>query len=107
MTARGLHSIFARFLMILLALTSPIVRSALAYQVKADAALKLTGLRVEYKENPLGVDARKPRLSWQIWSGARGVMQSAYHIRVAASDRDLLANRNIVWDSGKVQSDES
>ena len=31
-----------------------------------ESALKVVGLRTEYKENPLGIDARKPRLSWQL-----------------------------------------
>ena len=43
-------------------------------------------LRTEYKENPLGIDARKPRLSWQLVSSGRGVRQSAYEIRVARTE---------------------
>ena len=30
-----------------------------------DATLDVIALRTEYKENPLGIDIRKPRLSWQ------------------------------------------
>ena len=38
----------------------------------AEAALRVVGLRTEYKENPLGIDTRKPRLSWRLESdGAR------------------------------------
>ena len=45
-------------------------------------------LRTEYKENPLGIDARKPRLSWQIACRRRGASrQSAYEIRVARERR--------------------
>jgi len=70
-------------------------------------ALKLYGLRTEYKENPLGIDSRKPRLSWKIESDARGVMQSAYQIRVARSENDLQGERPVLWDSGRVNSEES
>ncbi len=69
--------------------------------------LKVTGLRTEYAENPLGIDIRKPRLSWRIMSDARNVVQSAYHIRVARNESDLTANRNLVWDSGRVAASES
>ncbi len=69
--------------------------------------LKLHGLRTEYKENPVGIDARKPRLSWKIQSEARDVMQNAYQIRVARSERDLQAERGVLWDSGRVTSEES
>ena len=64
-------------------------------------------LRTEYKENPLGIDARKPRLSWQLRSDARGVRQSAYEIRVASSEAAVKAGRELVWTSGRVASDES
>jgi alpha-L-rhamnosidase len=67
----------------------------------------LTGLRAEYKENPLGIDARKPRLSWQLQASGRGVAQSAYQIRVAKTAADLQAGKSLTWDSGKVTSDES
>ncbi len=34
-------------------------------------------------------------------------MQAAYQIRVARNDRDLRAGSGLVWDSGRVNSDES
>ena len=72
-----------------------------------DTALEVASLRTEYKENPLGIDTRKPRLSWQLQSSARGVAQSAYQVRVSRSERSLRAGRDLVWDSGRVASDES
>lgn len=50
------------------------------------------GLRCEYREDPLGVDADRPRLSW-ILDGGR---QTAYQVVV-----------NDTWDSGRVASDQS
>ena len=79
----------------------------LAYAGPKEPVLKVVGLRTEYKENPLGIDARKPRLSWRLQSGARGVTQSAYEIRVAASERGARAGGDSVWSSGRVASDES
>ncbi len=104
MITRGLGSFFTFWLMIGLALF--LSRGAVPLAAQA-AALKLTGLRTEYKENPLGIDSRKPRLSWQLQASGRGVMQAAYHIRVARTVADLEAGKNLVWDSGKVSSDES
>nr|MBP7572065.1 alpha-L-rhamnosidase [Acidobacteriota bacterium] len=66
------------------------------------SAVTVTGLRTEYRENPVGIDARTPRLSWQLRSEARGVVQSAYQVRVAASERNLRAGRYLMWDSGRV-----
>ncbi|MHC4240733.1 MAG: alpha-L-rhamnosidase N-terminal domain-containing protein, partial [Planctomycetota bacterium] len=49
----------------------------------------------------------QPRLSWKITSPERGVTQSAYEIRAAAHVDDLKVGRNLLWDSGKVESDQS
>ncbi|PYV45630.1 MAG: alpha-L-rhamnosidase [Acidobacteria bacterium] len=81
--------------------------SMLAYSGKTETTLKLVRLRTEYKENPLGIDIRKPRLSWEIQSDGRGVRQSAYQVRVARSEPDPRSARGILWDSGRVNSDES
>jgi alpha-L-rhamnosidase len=64
-------------------------------------------LRVEYRENPLGIDVRKPRFSWQLRSNARGVRQTSYEIRVAVSEAALAAGRPLLWSSGRVASAES
>jgi alpha-L-rhamnosidase len=79
----------------------------LASSNQSEATVTTVGLRTEYKVNPLGLDVRKPRLSWQLRSDQRGVMQSAYHIRVARSESELRAGQNLVWDSGRVASDET
>jgi alpha-L-rhamnosidase len=84
----------------------PLLGSAPA-RAAAPEPLRVVSLRTEYKENPLGLDARKPRLSWQLRSSGRGVVQSAYQIRVARSARGLGGGGDQVWDSGRVTSDES
>ena len=45
-------------------------------------------LRCEYLENPLGIDATQPRLSWIVESNERGQKQTAYQIIVAGSAAD-------------------
>src|SRR2546427_5829600 len=101
------HSIIGLLVAICLSPVPSSGRCAFASSGGADTVLKLTALRAEYKENPLGIDAREPRLSWQIQANGRGLMQSAYHVRVARSERDLHEGRNLVWDSGRISSDES
>lgn len=100
-----LHPLIASSLTICLTFVSS-AATATASRTTA-APLRVTWLRTEYKENPIGIDAREPRLSWQFQSDARGVMQAAYEVRVARSERDLRDGRNLVWDSGRVASDES
>jgi alpha-L-rhamnosidase len=69
--------------------------------------LGVSGLRTEYKENPLGIDAHKPRLSWVLVSSGRGVQQSAYELRVARTEAAVRSGRDLVWTSGRVASPES
>ncbi|MDP6380513.1 MAG: hypothetical protein QF662_04125, partial [Phycisphaerae bacterium] len=64
-------------------------------------------LRCEYRDDPLGIDAKAPRLSWEVDDERRGAVQTAYQIVVADKASDLSRNRGTVWNSGKVLSGET
>ena len=64
-------------------------------------------LRCEYKTNPVGIDEMQPRFSWELLSDQRDVMQKAYQIKVAKSEEDLKKGKKLVWDSEKVDTDQS
>lgn len=64
-------------------------------------------LRCEYREDPLGVDAVRPRLSWTMSGAGRGARQTAYQVRVASSAQALARGRGNLWDSGRVPTDQS
>lgn len=57
--------------------------------------------------DPIGLDVLQPRLSWQLGAERRGARQTAYHIRVGRSPAALEGAAGIVWDTGKVVSDQS
>lgn len=67
----------------------------------------VTNLRCEYRDNPLGIDAATPRLSWVIQSSKRGEMQTAYQVLAASTPELLAKDQGDLWDSGKVASDQS
>ena len=68
---------------------------------------RVTDLRCEYLENPLGIDECSPRLSWIMKSKTKGSIQTAYRI-MAATKEELLQNETPdLWDSGKIESDQS
>lgn len=69
--------------------------------------LEVKNLRTEYKTNPVGLDLKAPRFSWELFSSGRNVSQAAYHILV--SDERSLLDRNIgnIWDSKLVNSSTS
>ena len=47
--------------------------------------MQALGLRAECRDNPLGVEVQRPRLSWRLKSDRIGARQTAYRARVAAS----------------------
>lgn len=71
------------------------------------AQLTVGHLRCESDENPLGVEAKKPQLSWQLLSEQRNQRQTAFRILVADAPEKLVAGQSTSWDSGKQTTDQS
>ena len=69
--------------------------------------IEVDKLVTEYHINPIGIDVEIPRFSWQLVSKENNVIQTAYEIRVAASEKDLKNKENLVWTSEKVNSSQS
>ncbi|HWJ25655.1 MAG TPA: hypothetical protein VNS32_03875, partial [Flavisolibacter sp.] len=67
----------------------------------------LTNLRCEMLMDPLGIDIKAPSLSWEISGKERGIEQTAYQVIVASSINKLNKNEGDLWNSGKVESNES
>lgn len=64
-------------------------------------------LKCEYLNDPLGIDAIKPRLSWILRPTQRGQKQTAYQILVSNSKEKLRQGTGNLWDSEKVNSGET
>src|SRR5262245_15622346 len=69
--------------------------------------VRVVGLKVDYLDRPIGLENRRPLLSWRLESDARNVRQSAYRILVASDEALLRAGRGDLWDSGKIESKKS
>ncbi|MBP7948530.1 MAG: glycoside hydrolase family 78 protein [Verrucomicrobiales bacterium] len=74
---------------------------------EASANLKAQDLRCEYRTNPVGMDVTVPRLSWTLAAEQRAQRQSACRILVAASREALASGRGDLWDSGRMNANES
>ncbi|HEY4789700.1 MAG TPA: family 78 glycoside hydrolase catalytic domain [Bacteroidales bacterium] len=70
-------------------------------------SFQLQDLRCEMLTNPEGIDAVQPRLSWEIYGSQRDIEQTAYQVLVASSREKLDANEGDLWNSGKVNSNQS
>ncbi len=71
--------------------------------------IQVDKLRCEYLQNPIGIDIVIPRLSWQIKvkDDSKNIMQQAYRIQVVSAKDAFDKKKQLVWDTGKVDSDQS
>lgn len=67
-------------------------------------ATAISNLKVEYRIKPMGIDAEKPRFSWNMTAAEIGQMQTAYQVLVAQSPDSLTPQAADYWNSGKVPS---
>jgi alpha-L-rhamnosidase len=70
-------------------------------------ALSVHETRVEYLENPEGIDVLQPRFSWILKGEGRNRSQTAYQIVVASSQENLSEDNFEIWDSGKIASNQT
>lgn len=75
--------------------------------VQTAMALTPAGLKTEYLENPQGIDVLRPRLSWIFTATGRAQKQTAFQMQVGDSAEQLKSGKGVIWDSGKVNSDQN
>lgn len=75
--------------------------------VQAAAQVTISNPRCEMLDNSHGIDITNPRLSWQIESGEKNVVQTAYQIMVSSSMDKAKKNEGDLWNSGKISSSQS
>jgi alpha-L-rhamnosidase len=75
-----------------------IVLSITVISVFSQVSVK--NLLCENLANPIGLDIKEPRFSWQLVSEKRNLMQTAYELKV-------MLGKKAVWNSGKTETDQS
>src|SRR4051812_25016977 len=68
---------------------------------------KIINLTCEYRTNPLGIDVTQPRFAWQMETDRQGARQTAYRVLAASTADGLSKGAADLWDSGKIDSDQS
>ena len=77
------------------------------HNLSAGSNVTITNLRAEFLYNPAGIDTKQPRLSWEMESKERGIKQIAYQVIVSSSMEKLSRGEYDIWDSHKMESDNS
>src|SRR5258706_14116187 len=79
----------------------------LASQTVLSQEVKVLNLRCEYRTDPEGIETLTPRLSWELQSSHRSVLQTAWGILVSDDTLSLLKNSGRIWDSQQRPGDSS
>ena len=66
----------------------------------------VSALKVEYLENPIGIDRPHPIFSWELRSEKGSSSQSTYQVLVASEEKLLRQDTGDLWDSGPVNSSQ-
>lgn len=61
-------------------------------------------LKCEHLMSPLGVDASRPRLSWEMNDQRQGAAQTAWEIFVSVNPDEVASGKGLFWDSGVMKS---
>lgn len=61
-------------------------------------------LKTEYTTNPLGIESKNPRFSWELTAERNNQMQNAFEILVSSSEAFLQNDLGDLWSSHKVDS---
>jgi alpha-L-rhamnosidase len=73
----------------------------------ATAVLQPSGLTCEYIKNPLGIDTKVPRFSWNFIAIQRNQFQSAYEIVISDNEKDFATGKGNTWETGKINGSQS
>jgi len=89
--------------------TYALVSILFLFSCRSEAGITPTRLTCENLDNPQVIDVVRPRLSWinVAGEGERGQVQSAWEIRVAGTKEKLVNGEADLWNSGKVNTNQS
>lgn len=71
------------------------------------SAITAEHLRCEHLPAPMGLNVTSPRFSWALSGAGRNRRMTAYQIVAGIDVREVMAGKGDLWDSGKIQSDQS
>lgn len=72
--------------------------------IYSNAAAKPVGLQCEHLNNPLGIDALHPRLSWRMDDPRQGARQTAYQLIVGTDSAQVAKGAGTAWQTAEIKS---
>ena len=71
---------------------------------KISEDVSLVNLKCEYLENPIGIDSKKPRFTWQMITERPGALQKAFQLFVGTDSLEVAEGEGHIWESGGIAS---
>ncbi len=96
---RSLSAAAAFLVFFLLPLYAPLLHAA--------SGSSAASMRTEYLSNPIGIDARLPRFTWEQQDARPGAMQTARRILVDTDSAEVAGGRGRMWNTGWIASNAS
>lgn len=81
-----------------------ILFSLLLISFQGFTQIKVTNLKCEHLRNPIGIDAVRPRFSWQVKSDQPGFLQNAYQLVVGTEKDQVASGKGNFWEPETVNS---
>lgn len=75
-----------------------------ALAAAAQPPARVINMKCEYLVDPIGVDAARPRFSWQLSDARRGAAQHAYKVCVSTDSAEAANGKGNIWTSPKIAS---
>lgn len=69
--------------------------------------ITISEMRVEYEDQPIGLQIGRPRFGWTMQSAERSQLQTAFQVLVSGDVKLVSREIGEMWDSGKVYSGQS
>jgi alpha-L-rhamnosidase len=61
-------------------------------------------LKCEYLLNPLGIDAKNPRFTWQMIDDRMGATQTGCQVFVGTDSSEVAEGKGNIWNSGRIKT---
>lgn len=81
------------------------ISALLCVSTRAQTTASVVNLKCEYLQNPLGIDAKQPRLTWMLADERQGAKQTAYQIIVGKDSAGVAKANGDSWQTGIISSD--
>ena len=77
-----------------------------SYCLRGESSFLPVDLKIDYLENPIGIDNPNPRFTWRLDDNSIAAKQTAYRVILGKDSSQVINGKGNVWDLGKIISNQ-